>query len=512
MDTCRAIDLTTDPEDCDGWTKQVVDWNKKCRGAKSGHPGHLFESQKVSERRIKELASIEKLEVAETTLQKARGQASEIVYARRLDDVARRTLEGSAAARSSEDATQVNAPDHEEGVQAATPVTASRIILSMAATKVNVKEQHNLSSVGWRNIAAWNGKHETNKCCGKIKNILMGELVIGVPTTFVSENHGWVRGCAPWNRFSLEWQCCNVDRIRSDGTFQHKDRATNQTDVVRWRDNGKTQLVQRDEMSKHVDGMTGLWRLRLESKGTPTPVTKATGRRRDIDENLVQHDVQASREAAGTSSPAMGPSTQKETWLYRRQADPKTLHACQDTPRAAEDLTKETVLSTVGEHGRRACCDARPSRITLTHRKSDLPEMASLWRVRVAPPGSEQWWERVAPPELMGESSRTVLTSKQTSQILEQIGTGAEARATSGNSATCETCAGQRVGSVAKPGDRRIDPGGTPQERKPAEVRGHDLEQDTETEAYTSESLTMWLRQVQRRRGEGQERRCYVSL
>ena len=119
--------------------------------------------------------------------------------------------------------------------------------------------------------------------------------------------------------------------------------------------------------SKHVDGMTRLWRLKLESEETLTPVTKATGRRRDIDENLVQHDVQASREAAGTSSPAMGPSIQKETCLYRRQADPKSPHACQNTPLAAEDLTKEMVLSTVGEHGRRACCD-RPSRITLTHR------------------------------------------------------------------------------------------------------------------------------------------------
>ena len=84
MDTCRAIDLTTDPEDCDGWTQQVVDWNKKCRGAKSGHLGHRFGSQKVSERRIKELASIEKLEVAETTLQEARAQGSEIVYVRWL--------------------------------------------------------------------------------------------------------------------------------------------------------------------------------------------------------------------------------------------------------------------------------------------------------------------------------------------------------------------------------------------------------------------------------------------
>ena len=57
-----------------------------------------------------------------------------------------------------------------------------------------------------------------------------------------------------------------------------------------------------------------------------------------------------------------------------------------------------------------------------------------------------------------------------------------------------------------KPDDRRIDPGGTPQEQNSAEVRGQDLEQDTETEAHTSESLTMWLRQMQQRRGEGQRK------
>ena len=165
------------------------------------------------------------------------------------------------------------------------------------------------------------------------------------------------------------------------------------------------------------------------------------------------------------------------------------------------------------KHSRRACCDARPSRIRLTHEKSEshgtvrrLPEMASSWRVRVAPPRREQWRERVAPPELMGESSRTVCTSKRTSQILEQIGTGAEARATSGNNAICETCEGKQIESVAKLDDRRIDPGGMPQERNPAEVRRHDLEKDTETEAHTSESLTVWLRQVQQRRREGQRK------
>ena len=121
----------------------------------SGHLGHLFESQKVSERRIKELPSIEKLEVAGTTLQEAGAQASEIVCARWLDDAAKGTSKESAAVRSSVDATQVNAADRGEEVQAATPVTASRIVLSMAATKVNEKEQHYSLSAGWRNMTAW---------------------------------------------------------------------------------------------------------------------------------------------------------------------------------------------------------------------------------------------------------------------------------------------------------------------------------------------------------------------
>ena len=240
----------------------------------------------------------------------------------------------------------------------------------------------------------------------------------------------------------------------------------------------------------------------------------------------MQHDVRASREAAGTSSPAEKSSIQKGTWLYRRQADSKTLHACQNTPRPAEELTKETVLSTVGG---RACSDAKPSRIRLTHRKSEshstvrrLLEKASSWRVqvaslgstqvaaservRVAPRRSEQWREREAPPELMGGSSRTVLTSKQSSQILEQIGTGTEAKMTSGNSAICETCEGKQIKNAAEPDNRKIDSGCMPQERNPVEVRRQYLEQDTEAETHTSESLTMWLRQMQQRRGEGQRK------
>ena len=129
MDTCGAIALTIDPEDRDGWTQQVVDKNKKCCGAKSGDLGHLFHM-----RRINEFVNIEKLEVAEITLQEAIAQTTETIFAGWLDDVARRTPEDLTADRSSEDAT----------------ITVSRIMLSMAPTRVLEKEQHCTTSVFWR--------------------------------------------------------------------------------------------------------------------------------------------------------------------------------------------------------------------------------------------------------------------------------------------------------------------------------------------------------------------------
>ena len=172
-DTCRAIDRMTDPEDCDGWTQQVLDRNKKCCGAKSGHLGFLFESQKVSERRMKECANIEKLEVAEIMLQETIARTTKIVHAGWLDDVAGRTPEDPAADGSSEDVI----------------ITASRIML--AATKVIEKEQHHSMSDGWKSMTTGN-EHETDKCWEEVKSILTGELDIGVPTTFVLENRGCV--------------------------------------------------------------------------------------------------------------------------------------------------------------------------------------------------------------------------------------------------------------------------------------------------------------------------------
>ena len=112
--TCRTIVLAAGPEDRDGWTQQVVDWNKKRHGAKSGHLGHLFEAQKVSKDRVKELANIEKLEVAEITLQEVRIQRTEIVYVRWLDDLARGTPEDPDAVVNRVDATQANTYSRED--------------------------------------------------------------------------------------------------------------------------------------------------------------------------------------------------------------------------------------------------------------------------------------------------------------------------------------------------------------------------------------------------------------
>ena len=132
------------------------------------------------------------------------------------------TLEDLTADRSSEDAI----------------ITASRITWSMASTKVIEKEQHHSTSDGWRSATTWN-EQETDKCWEEVTSILTGELVIDVSTTYVSENHG----CEDVHRDaeSNETRCVRM-------AFRHKDHATNQTDVVRWRDEGKTQLMQRSEM------------------------------------------------------------------------------------------------------------------------------------------------------------------------------------------------------------------------------------------------------------------------
>ena len=118
---------------------------QECCGAKSGHLGFLFESQKVSMRRIKEFSNIEKLEVMEIMLQETIARTTEIIYAGWLNDVARKMPEDPTADRGSDDA----------------KITAFKMILSVVATKGIEKERHCTASGVWRSMTAWN-EHETD--------------------------------------------------------------------------------------------------------------------------------------------------------------------------------------------------------------------------------------------------------------------------------------------------------------------------------------------------------------
>ena len=142
---------------------------------------------------------------------------------------------------------------------------------------------------------------------------------------------------------------------------------------IRWSPQG----FEWESNSKHVEDMVELCGLKQESKGAPTPITKATGQgRRDIDDDLEPHDAQTFRTAgtglymsidhpplqfamsvvmSGMSEPKVVHLLQVvrvalyvlqhpgETWLFNYLADPKTLNVHTDTDWAADELTRKSV-------------------------------------------------------------------------------------------------------------------------------------------------------------------------
>ena len=122
--------------------------------------------------------------------------------------------------------------------------------------------------------------------------------------------------------------------------------------------------------------------------------------------------------------------------------------------------------------------------------------------MRVAPPWIRQWWERVAPPELTGGSSRAVVTS-------DQIGTGAEVWTTSDNNATRETCTENQIwkGRYQLTKEPWIQ---EPRRKNESQLVSEDMTTntaDSKTKVHTSERLTLMQRQIPPRRGEGDQRR-----
>ena len=129
---------------------------------------------------------------------------------------------------------------------------------------------------------------------------------------FVSESHGYVTAChgdvfvTSGSGAALD----EVDRVLTThfdtkilpriGPTAYRGEVSEGKHpgrIIRWSPQG----FEWESNSKHVDDMVELCGLELDSKGAPTPTTKATGKgRRVIDDELEPHDAQTFRQAAST--------------------------------------------------------------------------------------------------------------------------------------------------------------------------------------------------------------------
>ena len=201
--------------------------------------------------------------------------------------------------------------------------------------------------------------------------------------------------------------------------------------TIRWSPQG----FEWESNNKHVEDVVELCGLKLESTGAPTPITKATGKgRRDIDDTLDTTDAQTFRQAAGTGlyMSIDRPSLQfamaryvlqhpGETWLFNYQADPKTLYVFTDTDWAADESTRKSVSCTVER-----CC-------------SHMIDCSVAKQSSVALSSGEAEFCSIV---------RAVATSKQNSQILEQIGMQLEVTIASDSSAARGICTRTGSGKV----------------------------------------------------------------
>ena len=252
--------------------------------------------------------------------------------------------------------------------------------------------------------------------------------------------------------------------------------------------------------------------------GAPTPITEATGRgRRDIDDTLNAADAQTFRQAAGTglymsidrpslqfvmsvvmsgmSEPKVAHQLQVvrvaryvlqhsgEAWLCGCQADPKTLYVYTDMDWAADELTRKLVSCTVERYGSHMldCSVAKQSLVALSS-------------------GETEFYCIV----------RAVATSKQTSQILEQIWMQSEVTFASDSSAAREYAPSGKVRHLSIK-ELWIQESYRKKEFQLVSVDMLLKWADNGTKAHTSE-LTSLLRQILRlEEGQKQALACLVK-
>ena len=277
--------------------------------------------------------------------------------------------------------------------------------------------------------------------------------------------------------------------------------------TIRWSPQG----FEWESNSKYVEDMVELCGLRLESKGAPTPITKATGRgRRDIDDTLNGADAQTFRQKCRHGALHVDRSSVTpvcdvrgnewngepqvvhqlnvvrparyvlqhlgEAWLFGYQADPKTLYVYTDTDWAADELTRNSVSCTVERYGSHMldCSVAKQSLVALSS-------------------GEAEFYGIV----------RAVATSKQTAQILEQIGMQSEVTIASDSSAARGVCTRTGSGKVRHLSIKEL---WIQESYRKKEIQFVSVDTllnwaDIGTKAHTSERLTSLLRQMPLRFG-----------
>ena len=179
----------------------------------------------------------------------------------------------------------------------------------------------------------------------------------------------------------------------------------------------------------------------------------------------------------------------EEIWLFNDQADPKSLYVYTDTDRAAHELTRKSVSCTVERYG--------------SHMLDCSVAKQSL--VLVALSSSEAEFHGIV---------RAVATSKQTSQILEQIGMKAEVTIASDSSAARGMCTRTGSGKVRHHSMEElwIQEAYRKKEFKLVSVDALLNWADIGTKAHTSERLTSLLRQMLLRLREVQFKALACSI
>ena len=160
------------------------------------------------------------------------------------------------------------------------------------------------------------GTREASKCWGnEVTDILIKEgckaVVVVVSMVFVSENQGYVTVCHGDDFVSCGSAAAldEVDRVLTvhfDTKILSRIGPTacggEVTERIAFGQNNlkEPSRFRMESNSKHVEDMIGLCGLKLESKGAPTPITKAPGRGRSDTDDTERDRCSDFSQAAGT--------------------------------------------------------------------------------------------------------------------------------------------------------------------------------------------------------------------